>query len=57
MSHRSDCPDRWTAEREGERAQEWGRGRYANPYDDPFHSGRKGIVDEKMRAALKGSVG
>ena len=40
MSHRFDCPDRWTAEHEGERAQEWGRGRYANPYDDPFHSGR-----------------
>jgi hypothetical protein len=34
MSHRSDCPDRWTAEREGERAFEYGRGRYANPYDD-----------------------
>jgi hypothetical protein len=40
MSHRSDCPSRWDAEREGARAHEWGRGRYANPYDDPFHSGR-----------------
>lgn len=40
MSHREDCPDRWTAEREGERAHDWGRGRYANPYDDPWHSGR-----------------
>ena len=36
MSHRHDCPDRWSARREGERAFEYGRGSYANPYDD-FH--------------------
>ena len=34
MSHRWNCPDRWTAEREGERAHEYGRGRYSNPYDE-----------------------
>jgi hypothetical protein len=36
MSHRWDCPDRWQAEREGERAHEYGRGRYANPYDERY---------------------
>lgn len=33
MSHRSDCPTRWEAEREGERAQEWGRSRSSNPHE------------------------
>lgn len=42
MSHRSDCPDRWTAEREGERAQEYGRGRYSNPYSDPIDGCEEG---------------
>lgn len=34
MSHRWDCPTRWEAEREGERAHEYGRGQYSNPYDE-----------------------
>lgn len=34
MSHHWNCPDRWQAMREGERAQESGRGRYSNPYDE-----------------------
>src|SRR5262245_12450437 len=34
MSHEDTCPDRWTARREGERAQENGYGRWRNPYDD-----------------------
>lgn len=33
MSHRWDCPTRWEAEREGERAQEWGRSRSSNPHE------------------------
>ena len=33
MSHRWDCPTRWQAEREGERAFERGSGRWNNPYD------------------------
>lgn len=33
MSHRSDCPSRWDAEREGERAYEWGRSRSSNPHE------------------------
>ena len=33
MSHRWDCPDRWEAERQGERAQEWGRSRSSNPHE------------------------
>ncbi len=37
MSHRWDCPDRWEAEREGARAQEWGRSRSSNPHEDPYH--------------------
>lgn len=36
MSHRDSCPDRWTAQREGERAQKNGYGRWRNPYDDPY---------------------
>ena len=41
MSHRNDCPSRWDAEREGERAQEYGRSRSANPYDgDIWGEGR-----------------
>ena len=32
MSHRDDCPDRWVARREGERAFERGYGQ--NPYRD-----------------------
>ncbi len=34
MSHRWDCPSRWDAEREGERAFERGAARWSNPYDD-----------------------
>lgn len=37
MSHRWDCPDRWEAERRGERDYEWGHSRSSNPYDDYFH--------------------
>ena len=33
MSHRENCPSRWEAEREGERAQEWGRSRSSNPHE------------------------
>lgn len=33
MSHRWDCPTRWEAEREGERAQEYGRSRSSNPHE------------------------
>ena len=33
MSHRDDCPSRWEAERQGERAQEWGRSRSSNPHE------------------------
>jgi hypothetical protein len=33
MSHRDNCPDRYTARREGERAFDYGRGIYSNPYD------------------------
>ncbi len=40
MSHADRCPDRWTAAREGERAQEHGYGRFRNPYDDPFSRDR-----------------
>src|SRR5262245_59914570 len=36
MSHRWDCPTRWEAEREGERAQEWGRSRSSNPYEEHY---------------------
>lgn len=36
MSHTDRCPDRWTAQREGERAQEQGYGRFRNPYEDIF---------------------
>jgi hypothetical protein len=32
MSHRDNCPDRWEARREGERAQENGYGSFRNPY-------------------------
>ena len=40
MSHRHDCPDRWEARREGERASERGYGCYSNPYADRYHDGR-----------------
>jgi hypothetical protein len=40
MSHRDTCPDRWTARREGERAQESGYASFRNPYDDPFSRDR-----------------
>lgn len=33
MSHRHDCPSRLEAEREGERAQEWGCSRSSNPHE------------------------
>lgn len=33
MGHRWDCPSRYEAEREGERAQEWGRSRSSNPHE------------------------
>jgi hypothetical protein len=33
MSHRWDCPDKRDAEREGERAAEYGRSRSSNPYE------------------------
>lgn len=36
MSHQWNCPDRWEAEREGERAQEWGRSQSSNPYEDDY---------------------
>jgi hypothetical protein len=36
MSHRWDCPDRWEARREGERAFERGTGIWRNPYEDNF---------------------
>lgn len=36
MSHRWDCPTDWEARREGERAQENGRSRSSNPYDDRY---------------------
>lgn len=39
MSHRWNCPDEWTARREGERAQERGEGRWRNPYEDRWHDG------------------
>lgn len=36
MSHRDSCPSRYEAEREGERAQEHGDGRWRNPYDERY---------------------
>jgi len=52
MSHRSTCPDRWDAEREGERAQEFGYGRWRNPYDD--HYGHEHECEEAAEAWLSG---
>lgn len=63
MSHRRDCPDRWEAERQGERAFEWGRSRSSNPHEsmwpgegcdeaaDAWRSGyrRAGIREEEQR--------
>lgn len=43
MSHRWDCPTRWEAEREGERAYE--RGSWSNPYE------RKPFEDDHCREA------
>lgn len=40
MSHRWDCPDRYEAERRGERDFEWGRSLSNNPYKDVFHPDR-----------------
>ncbi len=40
MSHRDTCPSRWEAEREGERAQEHGYGRFRNPYDEHYGNDR-----------------
>ena len=38
MSHRWNCPTDWEARHEGERAFEYGRSRYSNPYEDgPFN--------------------
>ena len=37
MSHRWDCPDRWEAERQGERAFDSGRSRSANPHESLWH--------------------
>ena len=37
MSHRDDCPSQWDAEREGERAQEYGRSRSSNPHESIWH--------------------
>lgn len=34
MSHRDDCPDEYDARRDGERAHDFGRGYYSNPYRD-----------------------
>lgn len=42
MSHRDDCPDRWEARREGERAFERGYGR--NPYE-PDMWGERGCEE------------
>lgn len=53
MSHTDRCPDRWTAEREGERAQEYGRGRYANPYDDPFSREHCDEASEAWRSGYR----
>jgi hypothetical protein len=41
MSHRWDCPEPWTARREGERAFESGAGSWRNPYkeDSPYDHG------------------
>ena len=40
MTHRDDCPDRWEARREGERAFEYGHGSWSNPYkSDSFGDG------------------
>ena len=36
MSHREDCPDRWVARREGERAFDRGQGPWRNPYKSSF---------------------
>jgi len=52
MSHRDTCPSRWDAEREGERAQEYGYGRWRNPYDDHFHPDRE--CDEAAEAWRSG---
>ena len=36
MSHRWNCPTEWEARREGERASDYGRSRYSNPYREQF---------------------
>jgi hypothetical protein len=51
MSHRNTCPDPYDARREGERAHDYGRGIYSNPYDAPF--GDRGC-DEAAEAWRRG---
>jgi hypothetical protein len=36
MSHRDDCPSRWQAKREGERAFDNGLGSWRNPYREDW---------------------
>lgn len=48
MSHRDDCPDRWEARREGERAVERGWGHYSS--SNPYRSGSDHECPEASRA-------
>ena len=50
MSHRWNCPERLEAEREGERAQEWGRSRSSNPYDDHYRMSHEQACPEAAEA-------
>ena len=36
MSHRWSCPTDWEARLEGERASDYGRSRYSNPYREQY---------------------
>lgn len=49
MSHRWNCPTRWEAERQGERAYERGQSRYNNPYDR-WNAGHPSALDHCREA-------
>lgn len=53
MSHRWDCPTRWEAEREGQRAFERGEGSWRNPYNGDWHNGRLGDGCEDAERAWR----
>lgn len=57
MSHRDDCTDRYTARREGERAFDYGRGSYSNPYrgedgcEEAANAWRRGFEEREEERA------